>query len=202
MEDFSNIKDVLAGVQFKTVNPAISSVIKDWDNIVGKKFAGKTFVGEIYNKTNKFFMLINVASSPLVQELSFFKQNIIKKIKTQYNLEIADLIIKVATKSNENKDFLKQNIVQEVFDERPNDEELSLIKLDENTVNEITTSVNKQHNLDNNQKERMISVIIKDLKTQEWMKQKGFPVCKICGRIMTRKNFGEENICKFCKNQN
>ena len=199
MDNFSNIKDVLAGVQFQTVNPAISLVIKNWDSIIGKKFTGKAEIVEIYSKMNKNFILVNVPSSSLVQELSFFKKNIIKKIKELYKVEIEDIIIKAATKISKNNDISKQNIIQEIYSEKPTDEELAGIELDNSTIEELKNSVNKQNTLTDKQKERMLAVIIKDLKTQEWMKQKGFPICKKCGRVMIRKNSGEEAICQFCK---
>ncbi len=197
-ENFSNIKDILNGVQFRNVNSAFGQIIADWDNIVGKKFAGKSELADIVYKGTKLILCVHVFSSPLVQELTFFKRNLIKKIKDKYNLEIFDMVIKVAEKKSIPE--AKQTIVQETYDERPTDEELKNIKLDETIVEQMRSSVENQPVLTDAQKARMLEIIMNDLKTQEWMKQKGFPVCKKCGRVLTSKNFGEENLCRFCKN--
>ena len=196
-ESFSNIKDILKGVQFSNVNSAFGQIISDWDILVGKKFAGKTEVADIIHKGTKLILCVHVFSSPLVQELTFFKRNLIQKIKDKYNIDIFDMAIKVAEKKSIPE--AKETIVQETYDERPTNEELKAIQLDESIVEKIRSSVEKQPTLNTEQKKRMLEVILNDLKTQEWMKQKGFPVCKKCGRVLTSKNFGEENLCRFCK---
>ena len=196
-ESFSNIKDILNGVQFRNVNPAFAQIISDWDNIVGKKFAGKSELADIVFKGTKLILCVHVFSSPLVQELTFFKRNLIQKIKDKYNIEIFDMAIRVAEKNIIPE--IKQSLVQEIYDKRPTEKELESIKLDSNTIEQMRLSVENQPTLTDSQKKRMLEIIINDLKTQEWMKQKGFPICKKCGRVLTRKNFGEDNICNFCK---
>lgn len=199
VEYFSNIKDILKGTQFRNLNPVFGDLIANWDDIVGKKFAGKTELLDITNKGSKMFLVVQVVSSPLVQELQFFKRNIIKKIKEKYNLDIFDILIKVGTKKQEIPADLMQNEVLESFDERPTQEALEKILLDDTVIAQIKLSVDKQTTLTDAQRQKMFDVIINDLKTQEWMKQKGFPVCEKCGRVMTRKTFGTENICHICK---
>ena len=76
-EYFSNIKDILKGAQFRSMNPAFGALIADWDDLLGKKFIGKTELVDITNKGTKLFLVVHVASSPLVQELQFFKRNLI-----------------------------------------------------------------------------------------------------------------------------
>lgn len=201
-ESFSNIKQVLNGVQFKNLNPVFAEIISNWDNIVGKKFEGKTELKDISLKNDKYFLYVNVKSSAILQELNFFKRNLIIKIKEKYNFQIEDIIIKLSSERKEHITNTKQTQVQEFFNLKPSKEELDKIILDENDLFEIKKSIEKQPALTDKQKERMFEVIEKDLKTQEWMKQKGVPVCKKCGRIITKKIFGEENICQYCKNSN
>ncbi len=199
-EYFSNIKDVLKGINLPNINPVYGQIMTDWDEIVGKKFSGKTFVSDFSNKNGKILMFVNVSSSPLVQELSFFKLNLIRKIKTSYNLDIADIIIKIAPKNKDEKTQVKPNLVEEIYDIRPTKEELDKIELSKEDIDKIVLSVSTQKNLSDKERERVLNIIFNDLKTQEWMKQKGFPVCKKCGAVMTRKTFGDANICRFCKN--
>ena len=90
-------------------------------------------------------------------------------------------------------------MVEEVFNIRPSAEELEKIVLKQEDLTNIINSINKQSTLSQEKKQRMLEVIITDLKTQEWMKQKGFPICEKCGQVMLRKTFGEKNICQFCQ---
>ena len=200
-EYFSNIKDILKDIKLPYANPVYGQVISEWSSIVGKRFAAKSEVNNFVQKGTKLFLYVDVVSSPIAQELMFFKLNLIRKIKNSYNLEISDIIIKVAQKSNNEVNKVKPNLVEEVYDLKPSKEELEQIKLKDEDIEKIITSVNSQRSLDEKKRERMINIIISDLKTQEWMKQKGFPVCKKCGCVMTKKTFGEDNICRFCKKE-
>jgi len=200
-ESFSNINEILKGVQFRNTNPAYGQLISEWNELVGKKFANKCEISEIKQNGTKLFLYVNVFSSPLVQELSFFKNNLLKKINEKYRLSVSDMIIKVSNKSSLEKITSKQNLVYESFDERPSQKELFKIELEKEEIQEIKNSIFKQTVFTNEEKERMLEIVINDLKTQKWMKEKGFPICKKCGCVMTSKNFGDENICKFCKNE-
>ncbi|MCR4881083.1 MAG: DUF721 domain-containing protein [bacterium] len=199
-EYFSNIKDILNGAQFRTVKTNYAQIIEGWKDIIGKKFADKSEVGEFYNRGGKVSMLVYVKSSPLVQELGFFKKNIINKIKEKYGVEIYEIIIKPISSFPKEKPVAKETDVIEFYDERPTENELENIELDAQILQNIKASVSKQSALTDAQKERMLKIIVNDLKTQEWMKQKGFPICQKCGRVMIRKTFGENNICSICKN--
>lgn len=197
-EHFSNIKDILKGVQFRSTNPTYGQLISDWNELIGKKFANKCEIVEIKPVGTRLFLHVNVSSSPLVQEMMFFKANLIKKIKDKYNLDISDMVVKVANNTNNSAKNFKHSLVREVYDERPSKAELDAILLDEKEVDEIKTAIYNNSAFNDMQKERMLAIVIDDLKTQKWMKDKGFPVCEKCGCVITAKNFGEKNICKFC----
>jgi len=200
-EHFSNIKDILKGVQFRGANLAFAQLISDWNELIGKKFANKCEIVEIKPVGMRLFLYVNVSSSPLVQEMMFFKPNLIKKIKEKYNLVISDMVIKVVSSKTNNNDF-KHNLVREIYDERPTQKELDAISLEETELSELKTAIYNNSAFSDKQKERMFEIVISDLKTQKWMKNKGFPVCEKCGCVITSKNFGEKNICKFCLNEN
>ena len=200
-EFFSNIKDVLNGAEFRSVKNDYAKIIENWDDIIGKKFADKAELSQVFQKAGKNFLLVHALSSPIVQELSFFKQNIIKKIASDYKIQIADIIIKPADTKQETDISSKETEVIEFYNERPTEEELSKIELAQDEIINIKLSIENQKALTQAQKDKMLSVIINDLKTQKWMKLKGFPVCKKCGRVMTKKKFGEDNICDICKNK-
>ena len=199
-EYFSNIKDVLKGAAFRTLKTDYAKIIENWSDIVGKKFSDKSEVAEIFQRGGKNYLLIHVKSSPVVQELGFFKHNLLKKINENYSLQITDIIIKAASEKPANDYSVQETEVIELLDQRPSPEELEKIILDKSVTEKLQKSVENQSSLSETQKEKMLSVIINDLKTQEWMKNKGFPICKKCGRVMTRRIFGQDNICNICKN--
>ena len=198
-DSFSNLKDILGNVQFQNISPLYCKIIEDWNQIVGKKFADKSKIDNFITKDSKLIMYVHVFSSPLLQELTFLKKTIINKIKKLYGLTIDDIIIKIANKQSVNFYDNKQTVIRETFDAKPTKEELELVSLEQDVVDRINASVDKQPALSDEEKNRMKEIIFNDLKTQEWMKQKGCPVCKICGAVITEKNFADENICKFCK---
>ena len=198
-EYFTSIKSVLNGAAFNAAHSDYAKIIENWTEIVGKKFAAKSEIAEIYQKAGQSYILVHTSSSALAQELCFFKNSIIKKIFDKYNIIICDLIIKPSSKLASPEEIAKENEVLEIYSERPSEKELKAIVLDELTLKKLTASINKQKTLTPEQKQRMLEVVSNDLKTQEWMKQKGFPVCKKCGRVMTQKKFGEECICNICK---
>ena len=198
-EYFSNIKEILQTSQFCSLNPTLGRIFTDWDVLVGKKFSKKTTLIDIKRKGSKYLLLIQVISSPLAQELQFFKHNLIKKIKDNYGLEVIDISIKVASIKQEIPSSLKPSEVLEVYTQRPTEEELTQIILDNAIMEEIKMSVEKQKTLTTAQKDKMLKIIMEDLKTQEWMKSKGFPICEKCGRVITHRKFDDKNICSACK---
>ena len=179
---------------------------KLWPKIVGPKFQNSSKVVYIYSKQGVDVLTVAVSSSAVAQELTFFKNDIINKINTvakKFNYNIKDILFnsklweelkKENKQKNEedNKNFYK---IEKNFSE----EDLNRIQLPEETVETIKNSLNEQKFHSEELKEKLFNTIIKDLKTQEWRKNNGFPLCLGCGIAINYYSPESENLCPACK---
>jgi len=179
---------------------------KLWPKIVGPKFQNSSKVVYLQSRQGEDILTVAVSSPAVAQELSFFKEDIIKKIKIvakDFNYNIKEILfnsklweeLKKETKQKteeENKNFYK---IEKIFSE----EDLKNIKLSEEVVEDIKKSLSEQNFYSEELKEKMFNTIIKDLKTQQWRKNNGFPVCLKCGIAINYYSPEEENLCPACK---
>jgi len=179
---------------------------KLWSKIVGPKFQNSSKVVYLQSRQGEDILTVAVSSPAVAQELSFFKEDIIKKIKVvakDFNYNIKDILfnakvweeLKKETKQKveeENKNFYK---IEKNFSE----EDLNKIELPESVVESIKDSLKEQKFSSEEMKEKMFNIIIKDLKTQEWRKNNGFPVCSKCGIAINYYSPESENLCPACK---
>jgi len=179
---------------------------KLWSKIVGPKFQNSSKVVYLQSRQGEDILTVAVSSPAVAQELSFFKEDIIKKIKVvakDFNYNIKDILfnakvweeLKKETKQKveeENKNFYK---IEKKFSE----EDLNKIEIPESVVESIKDSLKEQKFSSEEMKEKMFNIIIKDLKTQEWRKNNGFPVCSKCGIAINYYSPESENLCPACK---
>lgn len=182
--------------------------VKLWPKIVGPKFQNSSKVAYLYSKLGVDVLTVAVSSPAVAQELSFHKNDIIKKIKLvakDFNYNIKDIFfdsklwdkdkkINKQKIEDENTNFYK---IEKIFTE----EELNRIELSEDKIESIRNSLNKQKFYSEELKEKMFNTIIKDLKKQEWQKNNGFPVCFECGIIINYYSVDKKNLCPTCKNK-
>ncbi|MDD3594061.1 MAG: DciA family protein [Candidatus Gastranaerophilales bacterium] len=196
-EDIFSIKDILKTSQnYKNSN--FAQLVEYWDAITGNRYKGKTFVEDISTKYNKTTLKITASSSAVIQELSFFKKQLIEKVQAKFAIKIDNLVFSTAQAPKINSNKYKPSKLQEVYNIKPTDEELGGVVLDEEEIAKIKQSLEKQTAFDETKKQKVFDFIIKDLKTQKWMKAKGFPVCEKCGRVMSIQEFNEKKICPVC----
>lgn len=181
---------------------------KLWPKIVGPKFQNSSKVVYIQSRQGLDILTVAVSSPAVAQELSFFKEDIIKKINKvakDFNYNIKEILfnsklweeIKRETKQKteeENKSFYK---IEKIFSE----EELNKIQLPEEIVEKIRNSLDEQKFYSEELKEKMFNTIIKDLKKQEWQKINNFPVCSKCGITIYYYSPKDENLCPVCKHK-
>ena len=179
---------------------------KLWSKIVGPKFQNSSKVVYLQSRQGEDILTVAVSSPAVAQELSFFKEDIIKKIKVvakDFNYNIKDILFnakvweelkneKKQKVEEENKNFYK---IEKNFSE----EDLNKIELPESVVESIKDSLKEQKFHSEEIKEKMFNIIIKDLKTQEWRKNNGFPVCLKCGIAINYYSPESENLCPACK---
>ena len=179
---------------------------KLWSKIVGPKFQNSSKVVYLQSRQGEDILTVAVSSPAVSQELSFFKEDIIKKIKVvakDFNYNIKDIFFDSKLweeleedikqkKGEENKNFYK---IEKNFSE----EDLKKIQLPESVVESIKDSLKDQKFSSEEMKEKMFNIIIKDLKTQQWRKNNGFPVCSKCGIAINYYSPECENLCPACK---
>jgi len=179
---------------------------KLWSKIVGPKFQNSSKVVYLQSRQGEDILTVAVSSPAVSQELSFFKEDIIKKIKVvakDFNYNIKDIFFDSKLweelkedikqkKEEENKNFYK---IEKNFSE----EDLKKIQLPESVVESIKDSLKDQKFSSEEMKEKMFNIIIKDLKTQQWRKNNGFPVCSKCGIAINYYSPECENLCPACK---
>lgn len=211
-KDFNNIDSVLNKVM---VNLGLDKGLKQqefaklWPKVVGPKFQNSSKVVYIQSRQGEDILTVAVSSPAVAQELSFFKEDIIKKIKVvakDFNYNIKEILfnskvwqeLKQETKQKteeENKNFYK---IEKNFSE----EDLKKIELPDEVVQSIKDSLKEQKFYSEEMKEKMFNTIIKDLKIQEWRKNNGFPVCSKCGIAINYYSPEGENLCPACKYKN
>lgn len=182
---------------------------KLWPKIVGPKFQNSSKVVSVHTNQGAETLIVAVSSSAVAQELSFFKEDIIKKSKKvakDFNYNIKDIIF-----NSKLWEELKQENKQKIEEENKNfykieknfsEEELSRIELSEDVVESIKNSLKEQSFHSEEMKDKLFNTIIKDLKTQEWRKKNGFPVCSKCGIAINYYSPECENLCPACKYKN
>jgi len=206
---FNNLDSVLNSVM---VDLGLDKGLKQqefaklWSKIVGPKFQNSSKVVYLQSRQGEDILTVAVSSPAVAQELSFFKEDIIKKIKVvakDFNYNIKDILFnakvweelkneKKQKVEEENKNFYK---IEKNFSE----EDLNKIELPESVVESIKDSLKEQKFHSEEIKEKMFNIIIKDLKTQEWRKNNGFPVCLKCGIAINYYSPESENLCPACK---
>ncbi len=206
---------------FKKIDNVLDSVMKDlkldkglkqqdfaklWPKIVGIKFQNSSKVVSIHTKQNIDILTVAVSSHTVAQELSFFKEDIIKKINKvakDFDYNIKEIIFnsklweELKNESKEKKEEKSSNFykIEKIFSE----EELKKIEISQEIIESVKNSLKEQKFSSEEMKEKFLNTIIKDLKIQEWRKKNGFPVCSKCGIAINYYSPEIENFCPICK---
>jgi hypothetical protein len=198
-DNFSAIGSILKSKNFDSINSDYSLLIDNWEEIIGNVYAQKTQIASIACKNGKTIIYINVNSGSVIQDLGFYKKNILYKIKSKFNISADEIVFKLQDKVNKKtNNKIKPSITQKTYFNNPTDEDIKDIELDEEDLKAIE-KVKTQKFLTDEKKQSVINFMIKDFKTQKWMKANGYPVCKNCGKIVRYKNFNEDVYCEACK---
>ncbi len=176
----------------------VSSVTKLWPNVVGPRFEKTSKIYSIYETKGVDNVLVAVSSSVVGQELSFYKKDILKKlhkIGQYYGFNIKEISFSTKYWKTENK--------QEEKEDNPSIEiELEHIEIPDKLLASVKESLEGKEFFSEEIKERMLNTIIKDLKTQIWMKKHNFPVCKQCKIPITPGSAEDKKLCPACKYNN
>jgi len=181
------------------------TLINLWPDIVGPRFKDKSKAVSVLKKSGYDSILVAVSSSIISQELYMFKKDILRKLSPMskpMGFNVTDLTFSAKLWDEvKEKNILpeKQENLAHYFVKTPSDDEIKYINVPENIINLIKESIQTQNFTTNEQKDRLLGVIIKDLKIQIWRKNNGFPCCKKCEIPVNYYNPELEILCPSCK---
>ncbi|MFA6989089.1 MAG: DciA family protein [Candidatus Gastranaerophilaceae bacterium] len=202
-----SLKDVMAGLSKKLgIEKALkeTALIDLWPQIVGPRFENNSKAYTILSRNKQNILVVATSSSVVSQELSMFKNEIIKKIykhASNLDLKINDILFNTKIWGELNKkEKITENTSAEKYTKSPTEEELNKIEIPENLLESIKNSLKEQTFSSDSLKERMLNLMAKDIKIQIWKKNNGFPSCAKCGVPVNYVNFGEKEVlCPACK---
>ena len=183
----------------------IITFVNLWSDLIGSKFSQNTNAVGIIKKNGYDILLLAVSSSSVSQELFLYKNDILKKISgvaLSLEFNIKDIIFStklwkeptyqraVPVKDEHTTYFLKKELT---------DSDFKNITVPENIVSFIKDSIATQNFSSDELKDRMLNMIMKDIKTQIWKKNNGFPSCSECGCVLDYYNPDLKNLCTSCK---
>jgi len=191
----NSLKDILKNQNI--INENVMDLMASWENIVGFRFKDKTKIIKISEERNKKVLVVAVSSSGMMQELNMFKREIIDKINMAFNIELDDIVFSTKFWDNNKNKESKENKVVENYNLKPTQAELNEIQVELKTIEKIKKSI--ENIKDEKDREKMFNIIMKDIKTQQWKKNKGFPVCSKCGVALNSVDFDDkEPLCVSC----
>lgn len=176
-----------------------------WPEIVGERFKDNSRVVSVINKGSYYSLLVSVSSSSISQELFLFKKDILRKLSSiamPLGFNIKDIIFSAkywhVAEIKEFSDKKEEN-VSHFFYKNPTDTELQKVKVSDEIIESVKKSIETQTFSSPELKDRMLHTIIKDIKTQMWRKNNGYPVCKKCGIPINHWNPEKELLCPSCQ---
>ena len=176
-----------------------------WPELIGPKFRDKTKVITVSQRGIIDVVTVSVSSSTVSQELYMLKDMILKKItgvSLTLKFNIKDIIFTTKHWETEDQKILKNNdsgTITHFFKENTVAKDLEEIKIPEIIMESIINSVDKHEFTSLERKERILNTIIKDIKTQIWRKNNGFPSCEKCGIIINYYSEDKGLLCPSCK---
>ncbi|MDD3013806.1 MAG: DUF721 domain-containing protein [Candidatus Gastranaerophilales bacterium] len=205
--DFESLSSVLDKVIKKLgIDRGLKEItlINLWSEAVPYKFRNNSKAVSVVNKGTYDALLVAVSSSAVSQELFLQKKEILKNlsiISLSLEFKIKDLILstKLWQEVQEIPVLKQKQEVTHIFIKNPTEADLYNISVPEKIVDFIKESIKTQNYNSDELKNNMLDMIIKDIKTQIWRKNNGFPVCPQCGIPINYYNENKKILCPSCK---
>lgn len=204
--NFQKINSIMGDVSKKlNVQKGLNemTLINKWPDLVGPRFCNSSRVFAVKRNNNAHILIIAAKSSSLVQELFFFKRDLLRKINPvaiELGFKVEDIVFDAKLwKEEKQASKGEENISIKFIEKSPTDRELSLIKVPEKELSKIKESFDRQNFASEEKKQDFFNVVIKDIKTQIWRKKNNFPLCKHCGIALDYFYTDRELYCPACQ---
>jgi hypothetical protein len=175
-----------------------------WGDIVGDVFKDNTRLYGVKTSINGDILLLTAKSSIVCQEFFIHKHQTLKKIAVSaYSLGFNIIDIQISSKYWKDLTLVSEQCINngyyDVFTGVPTESELSSILLPDSLINSLTLTINEELYPDEKIRYKIFNIALKDIKTQVWRKNKGFPSCKNCGITVSFFKTGDDVLCPSCK---
>ena len=150
------------------------TLYKFWANVAGAKFKD---VSKPVSVNKDGILLVACKNSFVTSELFMFKEKILEKLQPySKSLEISVKDVVFSHKiwqedKSENGGEEESTAGEEFVYQKPSDEEIDSIVLDEDTLKEVKNAVEKAQFASQDSKEKMFNAIVKNLKEQEYKRR-------------------------------
>lgn len=181
-----------------------NTVLDLWPQIVGVKFQSKTRAVSFRQGRNGKILVVAVESSPFLQEIFLYKNEILKKLDN-YTSPLGFKVVDIAfdTKLWNSIDYNNIEITQEepftLNLKQYTEEDLEKIELPQSVINPVKASVDGLSFASDELKKTMINTTLRNLKIQIWRKENGYPCCEVCGIPVRYVKENEAILCPACK---
>ena len=201
-----SLKDIMGGLTKKIgldFKMRESVFFNSWSEIVGFRFKNNTRAVMIKSKNNINTLVVAVKSPVISQELFLFKKDLLNKIEN-YSKPLGLIIDDIYFDAKLWREYKKEEH-QSSNDEgirylkEPYDIDLEHIEIPTSILEDIEKSLEKVHFGDENLKNRMKKLMIKDVKSEIWKKENNYPSCEKCGITLNYIIEGEPVLCPSCK---
>lgn len=183
-----------------------SVFFNSWNDIVGFRFKNNTKAMMIKSKKNINTLIVAVKSPVISQELFLFKKDLLKRIENYskpLNLRVDDIYFDVKLWKEYKKEEIHLSDNESIkYLKEPSDFDLDYIDVPKSILDDIENSLKNVHFADEKLKNRMKKLMIKDIKSEIWKKEKNYPSCEKCGITLNYIIEGEPVLCPSCKYNN
>lgn len=205
-ESFIKINSILDGVaKALGIERGIKEItlVNFWPQVVGERFINNSKALSVVKKGAYDSLFVVVSSSAVSNELFLQKRNILTKLSPlafSLGFKIKDIIFTTKMWNEINKPNLQQDEeVTHYLVKNPKDEELINIHVPESIIDSVKESISTQNFSTPELKDRILNTVIKDIKTQIWRKNNGFPSCSKCGVTINYYSQNKKDLCPICK---
>ncbi len=159
----------------------------NWKEIIGEALAKKSY--PLYTKGT--ILYIGVENSVWIQQMQFFKRDIIENINNFLNGKyIKDIQFK-NSEIQRRKEF-RESITERIEINKINTKNITLTQNEINVIEKTAEGIK-----DEKIREKFLKVIIENKKREIFLMKDGGKKCEQCGEIF----FGSDRICSSCKKQ-
>lgn len=185
LEDYEmkNVKEIIDDAIKKSRKLKEGLIQGNWSSIIGEDLSKKSYVSALKDQV----LFVHVENSVWLQQFSFMKQDIIKKVNAYLNLEyVKDVQFRIAKMKIE--EYFKE--VEDEIKFEPDK-----IFLDTNIEKESEKIIHEIN--DNALKEKIKKLLILSKKKEKFLLDKGSKKCIDCGIIFN----GSQVRCTICENK-